>query len=62
MEVYEGIADPDLFTLRMAQVVDEYDIEMFIDGRRHVECFVDTAMVPAACAPARDNETMERMA
>lgn len=49
MEVYEGIADPDAFARRMLQVVDEYDVEMFIDGARHVECFVDTAAVPAAC-------------
>jgi hypothetical protein len=52
MEVYEGITDPDRFTRLLAQVVDEYDIEMFIDGPRHTECFIDTTAIPAACHTA----------
>ncbi len=50
MEVHEGVADPVVFTRLMAQAVDEYDIEMFIDGARHVECFQDTDTIPPACA------------
>jgi hypothetical protein len=40
MEVYEGVCARDDFQARLAQAVDEFDIEMFIDGPRHTECFV----------------------
>jgi hypothetical protein len=49
MEVYAGIADPDGFARRLDQAVSEYDIDMFIDGARHVECFADDAPIAAAC-------------
>lgn len=50
MEVYEDIADVASFSWQLAASVDEYDIEMFIDGPRHTECFVDSAAVAVACA------------
>jgi hypothetical protein len=49
MEVYEGIADPAGFSRHLTQAVDEYDIEMFIEGARHVECFIDSGAIPPAC-------------
>lgn len=49
MEIYEGISEVDQFARRLAQAVDEYDIDMFIDGARHTECFVDSATIPAHC-------------
>lgn len=50
LESYAGIEAPDDFDLRLRQAVDEYDIEMFIDGPRHTECFADEGAVDAACA------------
>jgi hypothetical protein len=50
MEVYTDVADPDAFQARLRQAVDEYDVEMFIDGPRHTECFVGEPTPLAHCA------------
>lgn len=50
MEVYEGVTDAAAFERLLAQALDEYDVEMFLDGPRHTECFLADAPVPAACA------------
>jgi hypothetical protein len=42
MEAYSGIADADPFLHELAALADAYDVAMFIDGKRHVECFVTT--------------------
>lgn len=52
MEIYQDIADADLFARRLAQAVDEFDVEMFIDGGRHTECFTDSATIPTSCRTA----------
>lgn len=39
METYEGVIDPDAFERELARGADEYDVGVFIDGERHVECF-----------------------
>ena len=39
MESYEGIADPDAFSRELARGLDEYDVGVFINGERHLECF-----------------------
>lgn len=39
MESYEGVADADAFSLELVRAVDEYDVSVFIDGERHLECF-----------------------
>jgi len=39
MESYERVADPDTFSLELARAVDEFDVNVFIDGERHLECF-----------------------
>lgn len=39
MESYAGITDPDAFCRELARAVDEYDVGVFIDGERHLECF-----------------------
>ena len=39
MEAYEGVVDPDAFERELAQAAYEYDVGVFIDGERHVECF-----------------------
>lgn len=49
MELYEGITDPDAFERLLASAVDEFDVEMFCDDRRHTECFAEDAEVVMAC-------------
>ena len=39
METYAGVTDPDAFERELSRGVDEYDVEVFIDGERHIECF-----------------------
>lgn len=39
MESYTGVIDPDAFTVELARTVAEYDVDVFIDGERHMECF-----------------------
>jgi hypothetical protein len=53
MEVYEGVADADVFERRLAQALDEFDVEMFLDGPRRTECFIADMPVTAACAAPR---------
>jgi len=53
MEVYEGIDDPDAFALELTRLVDQYDLEMFVDGSRHTECFEAGDAVSPACGPHR---------
>ncbi len=43
MEVYEGVAEPQAFERQLQELVERYDVEMFLDGGRHVECFVGEA-------------------
>jgi len=56
MEVYEAIADADEFELRLAQIEDEFDIGMFIDGSRHREVF---DYEPAGLATCKSGFTEE---
>ena len=53
MEVYEGVADTDAFERSLAQALDEFDVEMFLDGPRRTECFLADSPIPAACAVSR---------
>ena len=39
MESYAGIADKEAFLLELSSLADEYDVSVFIDGERHLECF-----------------------
>jgi len=39
MESYAGITDPDAFSRELTRAVDEFDVNVFIDGERHLECF-----------------------
>lgn len=50
LERYDDVTQPEVFEARLAQALDEFDVEMFLDGPRHTECFVTEAPVPAACA------------
>ena len=40
MESYHGVAEREKFLRELSAVAEEYDIGLFIDGERHVECFV----------------------
>ena len=52
-EVYQGIADAEAFELRLAQVADEYDVDMFVADTRRVECFqIQAAKLPACADPS----------
>lgn len=50
MEVYQGVADADAFESRLAQAVDEYDVDMFVADTRRVECFRTQADVTPLCS------------
>lgn len=50
MEIYLDVADATGFERLLQQAVDEYDLEMFIDGKRCTECFMGEAIIPASCA------------
>lgn len=44
MESYLGIADAEIFLRELSSVADEYDIGIFLNGERHVECFCGDPM------------------
>jgi len=50
MEIYADVADPVRFEHLLQQAVDEFDVEMYIDGARCTECFDAGESVVAACA------------
>jgi len=39
MESYTGITDAEIFLRELASVAAEYDVGIFLNGERHVECF-----------------------
>jgi hypothetical protein len=48
MEIYENVREPEGFERLLDQAVDEYDLAMFLDGPRKLECFSgEEAPVPA---------------
>lgn len=49
MEIYADVADSTGFERLLQQAVDEYDVEMFIDGKRCTECFQADAVIEPAC-------------
>jgi hypothetical protein len=50
MEVYEAVAEPVVFERELQALVDQFDIEVRLSDRRHVECFIETAgSVSPAC-------------
>ncbi len=40
MEVYAEVGDAEQFEQLLRQTVDEFDVEMFIEGQRCTECFI----------------------
>lgn len=49
METYPDVADTARFEHLLRQAVDEYDVEMFIDGNRCTECFLAESAIDAVC-------------
>lgn len=49
MECYAGIDDIAAFTRALDAQATARDVDMFIDGVRHLECFVDQGGVSADC-------------
>lgn len=49
MEVYEGVAEPERFERLLGQAVDEFDLAMFMDGERHLECFAGEETHASSC-------------
>ncbi len=52
MEIYEDVAEPVRFERLLQQAVDEFDLDMFIDGTRHTECFLGGTPTESACGQA----------
>ena len=49
MEVYEQVADPDRFERMLHQAIDEFDVEMFMETPRKLECFIGQIHETAVC-------------
>lgn len=49
MEVYEGVSETERFERLLGQAVDEFDLDMFLDGARHLECFAGEEAHAVAC-------------
>jgi hypothetical protein len=49
MEVYSGVPEATAFEARLAQAVDEFDIDMLIADRRHTECFYGDVAPQPSC-------------
>lgn len=49
MEIYENVDETDRFERLLAQAVDEFDLDMFLDGPRHTECFLGDSALASSC-------------
>jgi hypothetical protein len=49
MEVHGPVANPEGYESALCQVLDEFDVEMFVDGSRHSECFLEAPAPAATC-------------
>lgn len=50
MEIYEGVSDPDCFEHLLNQAADEFDVDMFIETPRKLECFSGDIRLAAVCS------------
>jgi hypothetical protein len=50
MEIYEQVQDPVRFERLLQQGVDEFDLDMFLETPRKVECFTGEIQRNSACA------------
>lgn len=50
MEIYEQVANPDRFECLLNQAADEFDVEMFLETPRKLECFSGEIHEAAVCA------------
>ncbi|MFA5170915.1 MAG: DUF4936 family protein [Sulfuriferula sp.] len=49
MEIYANITDQTAFGRALHQALSEFDIEMFINGKRITECFIGESEQPHHC-------------
>lgn len=49
MEIYANITDQTAFDRALNQMLSEFDIEIFINGKRITECFIGESSVPHHC-------------
>ena len=54
MEIYENVAEPQGFKRQMQELVERYDLEIFLDGGRHIECFLGEADAIRSCVEGDD--------
>lgn len=50
MEIYEQVAHPDRFERLLKQAVDEFDLDMFLETPRKLECFTGDFIQTSNCA------------
>jgi len=50
MEIHERIDDLPGYQRAMRQALDIYDLDLFIDGSRHIESFQEMPRTARACA------------
>lgn len=49
MEIYEQVTDTDRFERLLNQAVDEFDVEIFLETPRKLECFRGETLEAAVC-------------
>ncbi len=49
MEIYANITDQTAFDQALNQILAEFDVEMFINGKRITECFIGESAQPHHC-------------
>lgn len=49
MEVYENVSEPERFERLLGQAVDEFDLALFAEGSRKLECFGGEGTAAPAC-------------
>lgn len=52
MEVYAQVADTERFERLLHQAVDEFDLDMFLETTRKLECFAGEISSGMACSAA----------
>lgn len=50
MEIHARVGDPGRYQRAMRQALDIYDLDLFIDGARHIENFREAARPARGCA------------
>ncbi len=49
MEIYLDIPDQSTFDHQLKRALNEFDVDMFINGKRITECFIGNSVTPTHC-------------